>query len=409
VFTLSQDYPATKPSPNTLPWKTINFKTKPAEYLGAVLQYCYEGNIDVDWAGQNNAVRKWYHAPWLDKGNKGREFIHGMTRERTTPALRLHPNQTSQFGAYAVGLYNPMGGYTIGQVWQDHNNPDPSKAIFPEGSVACKLIFTQATAAQVPYLSGAFEWQANAGASFTATQRSPQALRLLQIDVAVKDSRAATTTGWVFGTFNYNGNATGTRPWDKMVPVGLMWGNDATLTPVEIPREQAADAVDCHQRERHGQSGHRVEGRRLAGAPQRPDRQPGVGVPELPHDGSIAGPVSHVRVYPPVLRGAGDGPARPGDGTAQDEMVPEHQAEAVRYGQRVAGLQPATLRRHRELLRLHGLRHSVAAGGRSSCPRSRQNMQPRALNHRVLPDECPYHRGTRTTSASIHDVLSLCV
>ncbi len=233
VFKLSQDYPDTKPATGTLPWKSIDFRTKPADYLIAVRNYCYEGNIEVDFAGQDNAVRTWYHAPWLHFGNKGREFIHGMTRERTTPARRLHPNQSSQFGAYAVGLYNPLGGYTIGRVWKDHSNPDASKAIFPEGSVACKLLFTQATVAQVPYLSGSVEWQANAGASFSSTARSPRTVRLLQIDVAVKDSRAATTSGWVFGTFNYNGNAPGARPWDRMVPVGLMWGNDPTLTPAQ--------------------------------------------------------------------------------------------------------------------------------------------------------------------------------
>lgn len=234
VFKLSQDYPTTKPAAGTLPWKSIDFKTKPAEYLNAVLQYCYEGNIEVDWVGQNNTVRKWYHAPWLHADRtKGREFIHGMTRERTTPARRLHPNQTAGFGAYAVGLYNPLGGYTIGRVWKDHDNPDASKAIFPEGAVACKLLFTRATVAQVPYLTGAFEWQANAGASFSSIPRSPQTVRLLQIDVAVKDNRAASTSGWVFGTFNYNGNAPGARPWDKMIPVGLMWGNDPTLTPAQ--------------------------------------------------------------------------------------------------------------------------------------------------------------------------------
>src|SRR5437762_2072354 len=82
VFKLSQDYPTTLPSAETLPWKLIDYKTNPADYLMAVLQYCYEGNIEVDWVGQNNTVRKWYHAPWLHKDStKGREFIHGMTRE----------------------------------------------------------------------------------------------------------------------------------------------------------------------------------------------------------------------------------------------------------------------------------------------------------------------------------------
>jgi hypothetical protein len=61
--------------------------------------------------------------------------------------------------------------------------------------------------------------------------RPIQTVRLLQIDVAVRDSRADSTTGWVFGTFVYDGSASGTTPWDRMVPVGLMWGNDPSLTP----------------------------------------------------------------------------------------------------------------------------------------------------------------------------------
>jgi hypothetical protein len=229
VFKLSQNYPATRPAAETLPWKSIDFKTQPAQYLQAVLNYCYEGNIDSDWTGEGNTVRKWYHAPWLHPGDKGREFIRGTTRERTTPSRRLHQNQSDQFAAFAVGLYNPRGGYTIGQVWKDRSNPDPGGALFPEGSVACKLLFTAATVTQVPYLAGSVEWQVNGSETFGGA-RSPMTVRLLQIDIAVKDNRAAGTTGWVFGTFNYNAAATGARPWDQMVPIGLMWGNDPLLT-----------------------------------------------------------------------------------------------------------------------------------------------------------------------------------
>ena len=167
VFKLSQNFPPTRPAPETLAWKAIDFKAQPAGYLQAVLNYCYEGNIESEWTGADNAVRKWYHAPWLHPGNdKGREFIRGTTRERTTPVRRLHPNQSSSFGAWAVGLYNPRGGYTLGQVWKDPENPDPGTAIFPEGSVACKLIFTVATVAQVPYLAGSVEWEINGAETF---------------------------------------------------------------------------------------------------------------------------------------------------------------------------------------------------------------------------------------------------
>ncbi len=67
VFKLSQDYPVTRPAAETLAWKTktIDFRTQPAAYLQAVLNYCYQGNIESDWTGDGNTVRKWYHAPWL--------------------------------------------------------------------------------------------------------------------------------------------------------------------------------------------------------------------------------------------------------------------------------------------------------------------------------------------------------
>lgn len=250
VFALSQDYPTTRPTNQAMPWKAFDFRTNPNGYLNAVLQYAYDGNIAVDWRGQDNATRKWYHAPWLHTGIKGREFIHGLTRERSARARRLHASQSDVIGAYAVGMYNPLGGWAIGRVWADRDDPDPSKAIFPEGSVAVKLLFVEVPEAregnsgiptanrldnQVPYLKNSFEWDAfvSADGAFGTSARRLGKVRLIQIDVAVKDNRAATTSGWVYGTFNYNAAAPGARPWDRMVPIGLMWGNDPALTPTK--------------------------------------------------------------------------------------------------------------------------------------------------------------------------------
>jgi len=229
VFRLSQNYPTSQPSADPRPWKNFDFKTQAAQYLKAVLDYCKEGNLQVDWAGQDNTVRKWYHAPWLHPTANGREFVHGMTRERASRPRMLHPNQSSSFSNWAVGLYNPLAGYVVGQVWKDHENPDPTAALFPDGSVGVKLLFTTATVAQVPYLKNDFEWDAFVAPSGTDT-RSIGRVRLLQIDVAVRDTRADSTTGWVFGTFSYDGDAPGATPWDRMIPIGLMWGNDPTLT-----------------------------------------------------------------------------------------------------------------------------------------------------------------------------------
>jgi hypothetical protein len=33
----------------------------------------------VEFRGQDNPTRKWYHAPWLHPGPSGREFTHGLT------------------------------------------------------------------------------------------------------------------------------------------------------------------------------------------------------------------------------------------------------------------------------------------------------------------------------------------
>jgi hypothetical protein len=48
---------------------------------------------------------------------------------------------------------------------------------------------------------------------------------VIQFDIIVKDSVASPKTGWVFATLVYDRNAQGDA-WDKMVPLGAMWGND---------------------------------------------------------------------------------------------------------------------------------------------------------------------------------------
>jgi hypothetical protein len=68
------------PAP-TYPWQQIDFRVQPAEYIKAVYDYVLEGNREVDWAVQDNSVRRWYHAPWMHYGDKGREFVRGLTRE----------------------------------------------------------------------------------------------------------------------------------------------------------------------------------------------------------------------------------------------------------------------------------------------------------------------------------------
>jgi hypothetical protein len=232
VFKLSQGYPASAP-PEPFPWSKYDPTKQPGEYLKAALAYFYEGNIRASDPTLNK-VRVWYNAPWQDVGLNGREFIHGLTRERVSLPGELAPQQTKKWNNYAVGFYNAPGGAVIGQVWKDHGKPNPAASLFPNGTVAAKLLFTTGSEAEVPYLKGSPTWNAYVYADPNDPSPNPTSprkvlpVRLLQIDIAVKDDRVASTTGWVFGTFVYGGGPGGPAgsSWTNVAPVGVMWGND---------------------------------------------------------------------------------------------------------------------------------------------------------------------------------------
>ncbi|HEY8003742.1 MAG TPA: hypothetical protein VIE16_05905 [Phenylobacterium sp.] len=248
LFHLSQQYPAAAPK-DAQPWLAFDPKTQPEAYLRSVLAYFYEGNVRPDVARSFdpalNTVRHWYNAPWQDYGFNGREPIHGLTRERPSLPGELAATQKSIWNNYAVGFYNAPGGVAIGRVWANHGAPNAAAAgDLPEGTVAAKLLFTTASVAEVPFLAGSPTWNAYVYAALndplgkahcddpppTVPAKPPRAVtpvRLLQIDIGVKDKRAG-PTGWIFGTFVYGGGPGGPAGsgWTHVDPVGVMWGND---------------------------------------------------------------------------------------------------------------------------------------------------------------------------------------
>lgn len=249
-FSGSYQFPTTAPVQGAHPWEQINFKTDPNGYMEAVLAYVLEGQDVTTWRVQDNLIRKWYHMPWMGPGASGREFINGLTRERSSRAGELGPGQSSCRQNWAVGFYNPAGGYALGRIWKPVANgtggPNFAALPFPRGTVVAKLLYTEASEMEVPLLQGAPTVLANihvdpnpldddcpsptAGSPQTPSPRAPKTLRLLQLDIAIRDPNANATTGWVFGTFVYDGRIAGTDPWKKLKPVGLMWGNDHDLS-----------------------------------------------------------------------------------------------------------------------------------------------------------------------------------
>jgi hypothetical protein len=232
------DYPAA-PGDMQTPWTQANFRTAPEDYMAKVLQtvrphFTRSGDRLV---GTDN--EPWWMAPWMDFSTSGREPRMGLTRERGPDPKDLSPTSMDGFQVWAVGFYNPPGAAALGEVFADFCDPSvPVQMRFPIDTVSVKFLFTDAPPEQVSYLEGAPTYKAlidphNAGPNTGPENRVPSDVRLLQVDIAVKDRRAR-ETAWVFGTFAWVGPATGDMLFDNLVPVSLQWGNDPGVYDTQI-------------------------------------------------------------------------------------------------------------------------------------------------------------------------------
>jgi hypothetical protein len=180
--------------------------------------------------------QKWYPAPRMFYGRTDspgtREAAYGMTLERTVRAGELG-NNTVAFRNYAVAYYDARGGRVFQRIWNANkpgvDTPKLGNMRFSEGSFVFKLLYSAARPGDFPQdlLAGSLSANIlpNAGEASVP-------VRLMQIDIAVKDRRAG-AAGWFFATYAYDRTRPGTSPWTKMSPVGLMWGNDPDGVPIE--------------------------------------------------------------------------------------------------------------------------------------------------------------------------------
>ena len=252
-FALSQDYPDTLPKTERYPWLAIDARRLTdgrvaTAYINALKRYALEGNVNHDWVVQDNPIRRWYHVPWMDASADGREYIHGLTHEFDSSVQPgpppLGPAQKHDYQTWGLVAYNNRGGYALGSMWCDPDHPNPSALnpnpgqlnAFPVGTVVWKLLFSTADPKELTYLKDTFEWQADVFATLgdksADPTRSPATVRLIQVDVAVRDDRLP--SGWAFATLAYAHGAPGATPWQRLVPLGLQWGNDPTVTPAMI-------------------------------------------------------------------------------------------------------------------------------------------------------------------------------
>ncbi len=175
----------------------------------------------------------WWISLWLDYTKYGREPFMGLTKERGLKRGDLSETNPDGYQVWAVGFYNAPGATILGNIFADPCNPKvPQSVNFPEGTVSVKFLFTDASPKEVAYLQGAPEYVANIDKEGSGSKpvpvgsRKPRAVRLLQLDISVKDKKNAPVTGWVFGTFSWQGPPKGDELYDNLVPASLQWGDD---------------------------------------------------------------------------------------------------------------------------------------------------------------------------------------
>jgi len=224
------DFPADAPVV-IHPWEQVDFRTEWRAYMAAVLSELQASGLAI----QNNRIEmapgaEWWIAPWMDYGTNGREALLGLTKERGPDAGDLSPASTRGPQVWAIGFYNREGAKGLHDIYLDPCNPArPAMGwTFPARTMSFKLLFTDAPTSEVSYLTGAPTVEAlidppGSSSNFHLVKnRTRQTLRLIQVDIAVRDPRAP--LGWLFGTFVWQNNQSGL--YGDLTPVGLIWGND---------------------------------------------------------------------------------------------------------------------------------------------------------------------------------------
>jgi len=247
------DYPESPPPARWLqgrPRVALTPATAPA-YVAAVKKFIEPAlsgliNDPEKWTPQQ---ADWYDMPWGGQGepmpngqidpSSGRDPLLGSYTGQILPktAYPSNPPKVDAFQNHAVVYYNDVAAYQIGEIFRDPFRPNVKAAQFPEGSIVVKVEGATATEEQWPVLKGSSLSHvyrpalAQMLSVSDPTKLTPVVtpMRFLQMAVRIKDKVASPKTGWVFMAFFYDTRSSGATPWDRAMPVGATWGNDAEL------------------------------------------------------------------------------------------------------------------------------------------------------------------------------------
>ncbi|WP_331374579.1 hypothetical protein [Sinorhizobium chiapasense] len=193
------------------------------------------------------AANGWYGMIWQGAGatgpngvtdpESGQEAILGsFSGQIITQGTFQDSGLTVNLQNHTVIYYDALSATMLKKLWADPFKPNRTAVSFPEGGMVVKAAAVTPTPQQWPVVEGSAIWnvyrptveslQGPDYNPYTNAKAVVVPLRVLQFDIIVKDTVVSPQTGWVFVTYVYDRDAPGTTTWDKLVPLGAMWGND---------------------------------------------------------------------------------------------------------------------------------------------------------------------------------------
>jgi hypothetical protein len=253
LFVLNHAWPTTPLPPlKNAPWQVAigNGKITPenAAAYAEALKTAVSANgraLIMHYDTWNAERAGWYNEPWL---GSLRESIHGTyDAGEFGPGIFPNTGLHATFNTHVVTYYDARAAYTLRKVWAGSAMKPEIKTAntqFDEGAIVVKAAVFASEDVTQPLdwwdaMKGAQVWQTYIP---VGDADPPPASQLwpgyvAQFDIIVKDSQSAPVTGWVYMTLVYDSAASGDI-WDKMVPLGVQWGNDPQATAAGMPLKE---------------------------------------------------------------------------------------------------------------------------------------------------------------------------
>ncbi|WP_409480119.1 hypothetical protein [Pseudobdellovibrio sp. HCB154] len=259
------------------PWGGENLDVtniQDAEKLAKILQrYIFEGWFDADKTQgktqyeshfRSNSLRTWCNTPWLNVTEKGREAIHGLTKEFPIRSTHVYTvprdvEMTEDAVTWGISFFNKPVCGEYANFFNEKNAMLPTITDMrpqfksPDGGLAFKLLFNtmpdwqnqmrgQWTSSSSDLK--AYNWwthvsharQDDGKTAHDESIRELSNVALVQIDISLKDSRLKGTNpllkNWIMLTYYFDPNFKNEyladmnipEPLKYMRPVGLQYG-----------------------------------------------------------------------------------------------------------------------------------------------------------------------------------------